>query len=219
MRPAEPPTTYVTFTVFPDSDETVLVDGRRVPRQLLVKRGANGAREPWMTLSIRWNGVRWCVGAIAIVPAGMQMLEPDVPEVEGRPATGGETHEITPDVLTWCSKHLEETIERAVDALPWNLQQTALDARGRVHPQSRRLWEEQGVSVADQRDWQRSVHRRQRRRWITRELLAEVTEVYQGDPRQPTKAVQEHFQVSPATASRWVKTAREEGFLAPRKGN
>ena len=62
----------------------------------------------------------------------------------------------------------------------------------------------------------KQAHAPHRRRWITDELLAEVADVYRANPDAPTKAVREHFQISPANASRYVKQARERGLLEPR---
>lgn len=55
--------------------------------------------------------------------------------------------------------------------------------------------------------------RRQRRRDLTPTLLREVADVYREGGRTPTEAVRQHFVVSRATASRWVRAARDEGIL------
>jgi hypothetical protein len=57
---------------------------------------------------------------------------------------------------------------------------------------------------------------RRRRREVTPELLAEVAEVYRGsNPRKPTESVAAYYGVSQATASRWIKAARDSGLLEP----
>ncbi len=52
-----------------------------------------------------------------------------------------------------------------------------------------------------------------RRRTITPDLLRDVARIYRSNPSEPTAAVRDAFEVSPATASRWVERAREDGFL------
>lgn len=59
--------------------------------------------------------------------------------------------------------------------------------------------------------------RSQSRRKITRSVHAEVARVYRQNLQTgaPTKAVAEHFDVQPSTASLYVKRAREAGVLEP----
>lgn len=72
------------------------------------------------------------------------------------------------------------------------------------------------VSAPDQMEFKRALDIRQRRRLIDDELLASVAEVYSSAPSKQAKAVEKHFVTSPATASRWIKLARERGFLKAR---
>lgn len=64
-------------------------------------------------------------------------------------------------------------------------------------------------------DFARRMRTRQRRRWITSETLQEIADVYLSakDPRRPTVAVKDHFQVSAAQASRYVRQARDAGLI------
>ena len=63
--------------------------------------------------------------------------------------------------------------------------------------------------------------RHRSRRRITPELLQEVASIYLADCRgAPTEAVREHYVVSPAQASTYVRLAKEAGFIPegqPRK--
>lgn len=66
-----------------------------------------------------------------------------------------------------------------------------------------------------------SAARPQRRRLVTRELLADVAKVYRAAHeagRPPTVAVAEHFQTSHSTATRWVTQARKARELGPAQG-
>jgi hypothetical protein len=54
---------------------------------------------------------------------------------------------------------------------------------------------------------------RRRAQPITDEHLAEVAEVYSAAGSKPTQAVLHRFHVSRPTASRWVRLARDRGFL------
>lgn len=74
----------------------------------------------------------------------------------------------------------------------------------------------QRMTAEDQTGFAAALARRQRRRDIDDELLMRVAEVYSGEPKTPARAVEDYFVVSPATASRWIKLARERGFLKPR---
>ncbi len=56
---------------------------------------------------------------------------------------------------------------------------------------------------------------RVRRRPRTDELLAEVAEVYNGADAAPTRAVMRRWDVSKATANRWVRQAKEDGLIPP----
>ena len=70
--------------------------------------------------------------------------------------------------------------------------------------------EDESVSIA------RAVDKRPRRRTITDELLADVARVYRSSiDAQPREAVSDTFGVSPSMASRYIKLAREKGFLKP----
>lgn len=73
-----------------------------------------------------------------------------------------------------------------------------------------------GLAPTDRAEFERAVTQRQRRRFITDELLEQVAEVYTSAPTKPAQAVAEHWVTSAATASRWIKLARERGFLKPR---
>jgi len=58
------------------------------------------------------------------------------------------------------------------------------------------------------------------RRVVTDELLREVAEVVRADPRgTPNKAVQQTMHTSARNASRWIKAARERGFLSEGSDN
>jgi len=58
-----------------------------------------------------------------------------------------------------------------------------------------------------------SLARRNTRRQIPDEKLAEVVEVYRANPTRPTAAVAERFGLALRTASLYVKRAREAGLL------
>lgn len=61
----------------------------------------------------------------------------------------------------------------------------------------------------------------QRRRSVTPELLETVATVYRqavDAAKAPTKAVADHFEVSHASAARWVREARKAGTLGPSRG-
>ncbi len=72
-------------------------------------------------------------------------------------------------------------------------------------------------------DADRRAAGRGRRRTVTADHLAEVARVYEaelgrareGGQAGPTAAVARHWTVARPTASRWVRLARERGFLAP----
>lgn len=59
----------------------------------------------------------------------------------------------------------------------------------------------------------KAILERQNRRHIDDELLTEVADVYKNGGRRPTVSVSEHFRVSPAQASRYVRAARQAGFI------
>jgi hypothetical protein len=58
-----------------------------------------------------------------------------------------------------------------------------------------------------------AIAERQTRRYIDAELLTEVADIYKNGGRRPTASVVEHFNVSTAQASRYVKAARQAGLL------
>lgn len=60
-----------------------------------------------------------------------------------------------------------------------------------------------------------------RRRSVTKQLLAEVAEVYRESAaagRPPTQAVAAHFTATHSSAARWVREARRAGVLGPALG-
>ena len=60
------------------------------------------------------------------------------------------------------------------------------------------------------------ISRRARRNSVTDDLLRDVARVYQANvEHQPREAVRETFTVSAASASRYIKLARQRGFLGP----
>jgi hypothetical protein len=69
---------------------------------------------------------------------------------------------------------------------------------------------------AVERDVFNHLQAQRRRRYIDHELLERVAKTYTAAGGQaPTKAVQESEGVSKAQASRYVKAARDAGYLAP----
>lgn len=56
------------------------------------------------------------------------------------------------------------------------------------------------------------------RRKVTPELLAKVADVYRANDARPAEAVEDAFGVSPRTAFRYIRMAREQGLLEPREG-
>lgn len=71
-------------------------------------------------------------------------------------------------------------------------------------------------SAANHAEFKAALDHRQRRRVIDDEHLKRVAEVYESSPDKPLKAVALYFPTSEATASRWIKLARERGFLKPK---
>lgn len=62
-------------------------------------------------------------------------------------------------------------------------------------------------------------HLKKGRRWLTREFLVEVAEIYNTADSQglfPAKAVAEAYEVSRNTVKHWLKRAREENLIPPR---
>jgi hypothetical protein len=105
-------------------------------------------------------------------------------------------HRVTEDVV----RRLPKLVTREVS----QIETMPLDVDGRP------------LTAESRTDFMQAVERRQRRRLIDSDLLRSVATVYTAAPNRPAKAVEEHFVVSAATASRWVKLARERGFLKPR---
>ena len=63
------------------------------------------------------------------------------------------------------------------------------------------------------------ARRRFRRNTITDDLLRDVARVYRANQEsKPRDAVADTFQVAPSTATRYLKLARERGFLRPAPG-
>lgn len=73
-------------------------------------------------------------------------------------------------------------------------------------------WHDDALS----REVGKSLQEHRARRTIDHNLLEEVTKVYRAADTAPTKAVMEHYGVSPAQASRYVAAARRDGYLPPR---
>ncbi len=66
----------------------------------------------------------------------------------------------------------------------------------------------------DTHDTEKNARALRRQRSVTDELLREVADVYLADTfGAPTLAVEDHFNTSNRTATRWVKLARQRGFL------
>jgi len=66
---------------------------------------------------------------------------------------------------------------------------------------------------------ERDAGTRMRRRTINEELLRDVARVYRANvDNRPREAVTETFTVAPATAARYIKLAREQGFLGQAPG-
>ncbi len=60
-----------------------------------------------------------------------------------------------------------------------------------------------------------------RRRTVTKKLLEDVARVYRSafeEGRPPTQAVADHFEITHASAARWVREARKAGILGPSVG-
>src|SRR4051794_4994583 len=107
-----------------------------------------------------------------------------------------EPHRLVDDVL----RRLPKLVEREV----LQLETMPLELDG--HP----------MAAENVVEFTQGVGNRQRRREIDDDHLARVAEVYNSNAKAPTKAVQDYFVVSPATASRWVKRARDHKLLRPR---
>lgn len=68
----------------------------------------------------------------------------------------------------------------------------------------------------DTHDTEKNALAMRRQRSVTDELLREVAEVYLADTLDaPTLAVEIHFDTSNRTATRWVRLARQRGFIPP----
>lgn len=66
----------------------------------------------------------------------------------------------------------------------------------------------------DTHDTEKNALALRRQRSVTDDLLREVAAVYQADTiGAPTLAVEDHFETSNRTATRWVKLARQRGFI------
>lgn len=73
--------------------------------------------------------------------------------------------------------------------------------------------------LEDRQDTVATVHGERRRRKLTPEFLTEVADVYgEGERlgRAPTQHVADTLYGSRPAAGRWVREAREQGFLPPR---
>jgi hypothetical protein len=107
-------------------------------------------------------------------------------------------------------RSLEDVVEQAWVAAAFRKGSVTGDSLEEVTRAIERIASEQ---VAANRKNVRGL-RRQVRRKVTPELLAEVAEVYREnvDTGKPTLAVREHFELAESTASLYVKRARDAGL-------
>ncbi len=81
-------------------------------------------------------------------------------------------------------------------------------------PDGSTAWEPTFDDEPARRTVARDVTTARQRRHVTDDLLRDVARVYRANrDSSPTASVQETFTVSRATATRWIKLARERGFL------
>jgi hypothetical protein len=73
--------------------------------------------------------------------------------------------------------------------------------------------DEPGQWEFDYRESDEPLPGQRRRRAVTPALLREVSSVYRAASKYPAKAVEEHFDTTPRTASRWIKKAKADGYL------
>ena len=69
-----------------------------------------------------------------------------------------------------------------------------------------------GPATADPKGFAAATRRRQKRRWMTPELLIETAQIYAASSK-PLKAVSAHFHVSEAQASRYIRAAKDDGLI------
>lgn len=167
------------------------VDGAWIANPLcLTMRG--GRDHPDLELDVRHINGRWQPTTVTITSDGY--LDPG-------------TLPVMPSMLRWVAGNLDRLIHdgviRASHRPAWTVSDAGNLASAGPLPRT-----------PDAHLQHHEAHkRRQRRRYLTPDLLAEVAEVYRANPGRPTESVREHFTISKATASRWVRAARADGVL------
>jgi hypothetical protein len=182
----------------PDTRQVRIAEGNMtVPRSFV----ADFAREGWKV------GVKLRIRMIQGQPEIEWMtVEGRVrPDVDERSALGPH-YPVTPADLRQVAKVLDQEIFEIVafaaspiyydaEGLPYTFDDETLKAR-------------------------RSLEAKAARRKLTPELLLEVAKVYRQSPTLPRARVASFYGIPEATASRWIKAARREGYLgaAPKPG-
>lgn len=118
----------------------------------------------------------------------------------------GPTEPVTPNALRELAKCLDIEVQKAV--LMW-APLHELDDSGRTFLDKREL-----------RKMRRSLDENGARRKMTPDHLRQVAAVYRANPALPRRAVKDHFNTTPSNASKWIRAARDAGYLkeAPKPG-
>lgn len=118
----------------------------------------------------------------------------------------GPTVPVTANALRELAKCLDVEVQKTV--LMW-APLHELDDSGRTFLDKREL-----------RTMRRSLDESGARRKMTPDHLRQVAAIYRANPALPRQAVAEQFTTTPSTASKWIRAARDAGYLkqAPKPG-